>query len=99
MYTLTLVQILLTALMADIHILLGRMRRNLDPADPAESLRKQNRMRSANAYVLFFLSLILVVFLGFGWTFNFARPLSWLYIALILLAPAAAIAVAATSLL
>ena len=174
-FTLNLLQILITGLFAGIHFSVGRTRQNLDPADPRGSLRKQTLFRGANAYVLYTLSLVVVLMfgwiqarstydfrgtlpigyalaflllltvmlaaffiylkkrglddmgtnrhhgedrywrggafycnpqdpaimvekrIGFGWTFNFARPASWLILAAILFLPAAAIVIAFTA--
>lgn len=77
-----LLQVLLTALFLGIHLSLVRTRQNLDPADPQGSLRKQNLFRGDNAYVLYVLSLIVV--LMFGWlqarsTYDFRGTLSAFY--------------------
>lgn len=171
-FALNLLQALMTALFVGLHLSIGRTRQNLDPSDPAGSLRKQNRFRGANAYVLYFLSLVVVLLLGWiqarstydfrgtlsagyalifalllialpaafffhvhrrgllevganrhhgedrywrggafyynpqdpafmvekrvglGWTFNFARPLSWLVMSASVLLPLAAVAAA-----
>lgn len=168
-YTLTVFQVLFTALFVGIHFSLRRMRQSLDPSDPQGSLRRQIQLRVSNSWMLFLISFIVTVMfswmqirstydfrgtlpigfaiafilllmlpiagfmiyirrrgledegvnrrhgedrfwrggmfyfnpqdpglfaekrMGFGWTFNFARPIVWVFAAAIILLPAAAI--------
>ncbi|NGZ74193.1 DUF1648 domain-containing protein [Saccharibacillus alkalitolerans] len=65
-YMLTIVQTLLTALFVGIHLSLGRTRQNLDPTDPEGSLRKRNKLLRSNAWLMYLLSLVVVIMLGWG---------------------------------
>lgn len=64
-YTLTIFQVLLTALFVGIHFSLRRMRQSLDPSDPQSSLRKQIQLRASNSWMLFLISLIAMIM--FSW--------------------------------
>lgn len=64
-YALTIFQVLFTALFVGIHVSLRRMPQSLDPSDPQGSLRKQIQLRASNSWMLFLISLIVMIM--FSW--------------------------------
>lgn len=89
-YTLSFVQLGLTALFFLIHLSLGRMPRQLDPRNPEVSLRKNKQMLASTAYMLYFLSLAITVMFSFmqarsTYAFEGTLPIGYLFVFLLML--------------
>ncbi|MCQ4085844.1 DUF1648 domain-containing protein [Saccharibacillus sp. JS10] len=63
-YMLTMIQLLFTAICLGTHLMIRRMRQNLNPSTPQASLNKQIQLRSINTWMLFSISLIVTVMLS-----------------------------------
>jgi len=63
-YMLTMIQLLLTAICLGTHLMIRRMRQNLNPSTPQASLKKQIQLRSMNTWMLFSISLIATMMLS-----------------------------------